>query len=155
MYANKETNWKVFNATTWAVAVFPSCPAPSLPQGVKGVGGRTASPRGLGISPGRTWQRRPAAARAAGLWSGVSGSGFPRCSPTCTSSPWRMRTGGPVATTSTPCSISSSGTIRSAEASRCSPGCTTVCCSCAAFASQTKVRRSTNYMLLSLTTNWT
>lgn len=35
MYANKETNWKVFNATTWAVAVSPSCPAPSLPQGVK------------------------------------------------------------------------------------------------------------------------
>lgn len=113
-------------------------------SGVKGVGGRTASPRGLGIRAVRTWQHRPAAARAAGLWSGVSGSGFPRCSPTCTSSPWRTRTGGPVATTSTPCSSSSSGTIRSAEASRCSPGCTTACCSCAVFASQTKVRRSTN-----------
>lgn len=145
-------------------------PAAPLRLCLKGVGGRTASPRGLcfvfvytheptcyslGISAGRTWQRRPAVARAARLWSGVSGSGFPRCSPTCTSSPWRMRTGGPVATTSTPCSSSSSGTIRSAEASRCSPGCTTACCSCAAFASQTKVRRSTNYMLVSLTTNWT
>lgn len=89
---------------------------------------------------GVTWQRRPAT--RAGPWSGRSGSESPRCSPTCTSSPWPTRTGGPVATRSPPSSSSSSGTTRSAAASRCSPVCTTVSCSCAAFASQTKVRTS-------------
>lgn len=106
---------------------------------------KTASPRDLGFSePGSsawvTWQRR--AETHVRLWSGLSGTGSLRCWRTCTSSPWRTRTGAPVGTRSPPCSNSSSETIRSAAASRCSPVCTTVCSSCATFASQMTVRQS-------------
>lgn len=87
-----------------------------------------------------TWQRRPET--CARLWSGLSGSGYPRYWRTCTSSAWRTHTGGPAGTRSPPCSSSSSGTIRSAAASRCSLDCTTVCCSYATFALQTAVRES-------------
>lgn len=105
---------------------------------------KTASPRDLGFSePGSsawvTWQRR--AETHARLWSGLSGTGSLRCWRTCTSSPWRTRTGAQVGTRSPPCSSSSSETIRSTAASRCSLACTTVCSSCATFASKMRVRQ--------------
>lgn len=106
---------------------------------------RTASPRDPGTSdPGARvwikWQRR--SVTHAKLWSGLSVTGFPRCWQTCTSLLWPTRTGGLAGTRSPPCSSSSSGTIRSAAASRCSPDYKTVCCSCAASASRTRVSES-------------
>lgn len=124
-----------------------SVPAPVGEGGLQ----RTASPRDLGISqPGAwiTWQRRPAT--HVRLWSGLSGSGSPRYWPTCTSSRWRTRTGGRDGIRSPPCSSSSSGTIHSAAASRCSPVWMTACCSCAAFASQTKVSMWARTLLFEL-----
>lgn len=85
----------------------------------------------------KTWQPP---AEPPGRRSARSGTGSPRCSPTCTSSPWPTRTGGPAGTRNRPCSSSSSGTTRSAAASRCSRGSRTVCCSCAASASRSRVR---------------